>query len=139
MERGLPVMKQLSVFGAAIWNGALTLLGVMFWGFIIALGIYGVIQWLGFSDKAAYWSAIISVGTMVILFCLRRISKDTLTMWGLTLLGSLLFAAGVLVIGFPILSIILWPPQLSMHELMVIGLILLAGILWQLTKLTSKR
>jgi len=77
-------MKQLSVFGTTIWIGALTLLALaafwMFWGFIAA-GIYGVVQELGFSDKATYWS----------------------------------------------------------YSLVLLAMILLAGILWQLSKLANKR
>ena len=137
------MMKQLSVFGAAVGKGASALLAVVafciFWGFI-AFGIYSVVQWLGFSDKAAYWSAIISVGTMVLPFCLRRsgtISEGTLTKWGLRLIAWVLIAAVVLVIGFAVVAIIITPP--SLYSLAVVGLVLLAGILWQLTKLANKR
>ena len=133
------MMKQLSVFGAAMGKGASALLALaafcIFWGFI-AFGIYGVVQWLGFSDKAAYWSAIISVGTMVLLFVLRR-RGTTLAEWGLTLLAWVLIAAVILAMGIAALVIIFNPP--SLYSLAVGALILLAGILWQLTKLANKR
>jgi hypothetical protein len=138
---GLPMMKHLSAFGASIWNVALMLLAVaafvIFWS-LIAFGIYIVAKEVGFSEKAALWPAIISTGTMVVLFCLRcTISQEALTTWGLTLLAWALIAAVVLAIGVGVLIIIFNPP--SLYSLVVIGLVLLAGILWQLTKLTSKR
>jgi hypothetical protein len=59
------MMKYLTAFGGSIWNVALALLAtaafVLFWGFI-AFGIYSVVQGLGFSDKAASWWRLSSVG-----------------------------------------------------------------------------
>ena len=79
---------------------------------------------------------IISVGTMVLLFVLRR-RGTTLAEWGLTLLAWVLIAAVILAMGIAALVIIFNPP--SLYSLAVGALILLAGILWQLTKLANKR
>jgi hypothetical protein len=40
------------------------------------------------------------------------------------------------VIGFAVLAIILTPP--SLYSLAVVGVLLLAGILWQLAKIANK-
>jgi hypothetical protein len=126
-------------FGTAIWNGALMLLAVaalvMFWGFV-AFGIYGVVQWSGFDEKAAYWSAGVSSSLAGVL-CYSRISRVTLTTCALTSLVWLLIALFVLLCALAVLVVIMSPP--SLYSLAVAGLILLAGILWQLTKIANKR
>jgi hypothetical protein len=66
-----------------------------------------------------------------------RISRERLTEWGLTLLAWALIAVVVLSIAFAALTIIINPP--SLYSLVAAGVILLAIISWQLTKLTSKR
>jgi hypothetical protein len=144
---GFPMTKLLSGFGASMQMLLALAAFCMFWGFV-AFFIYGVVQWLGFGDKAAYWSAFISTGMVAVLFYLQRwhmiaISQHRLTTWALTVLAWVFIAAVVsavvLAIGFVVLVLMLNPPELSTHELMVIGLVLLAGILWQLTKIANKR
>ena len=132
------MMKRLSEVGASMWDGALALLAcaafILVCG-IIAYWIYVAVQWLGFSDQAAQWSTIISIVPMGVLF--YRISRDTLVKWTLNFLGWTLIAVVILAIGFAVFTVVISPP--SLYSLVVVGLILLAGILWQLTKLTSKR
>jgi hypothetical protein len=105
----------------------------LFWGFA-TYWVYLAVPWLGFGDTAVYWLSIITM--CVAVFFLWRVSRDTPTKWTLTLMGWALIVATILTIGFAILTITINPP--SLYSLVVIGVFLLAGILWQLTKLTSK-
>ena len=136
------MMKRLNAVGEAAWNGTVVLLRgaswllagaafILFWGFV-AYWVYLAVQWLGFGDKAAYWSALISIGVVGLFFS----SHDRKTL-ALKLTAWMLIAVAILAIGFVILAVIITPP--SLYSLVVIGLVLLAGIFWQLTKLTSKR
>jgi hypothetical protein len=73
------MMKRLSAFGASVWDGALVLLAcaafILVCG-LIAYWIYVAVQWLGFSDQSAQWSAFIFAAMMLVPF--YRISRDTL-------------------------------------------------------------
>jgi hypothetical protein len=105
----------------------------------IAYGVYVAVQWLGFGDQEAYWSALVSIGVMGVFYYTRDTPalREKFSTWALTLMAWVLIVVIILAIGFAVLTVIISPPTL--YSLVVVGVILLAGILWQLTKLTSKQ
>ena len=103
---------------------------ILFWGFV-AYWVYFAVQWLALVTRP-HWSALISIGVVGLFFY----SRDRKTL-ALKLTAWMLIAVAILVIGFIILAVIITPP--SLYSLVVIGVVLLAGIFWQLTKLTSKQ
>ena len=131
------MMKRLGALGTSIWSGVSVLLAcaafILFWGFV-AYWIYAAVQRLGFSDQAAYWCTIVFIGIGGVFF--YALSRDTLKKWAVTLMAWALIVAIILAIGFAALAVILTPP--SLYSLVVIGLFLLAGILWQLAKIANK-
>jgi hypothetical protein len=143
------MMKHLNAFGVAAWNVTLVLLKGFgtFLGFAalivfcgsIAYGVYVAVQWLGFGDQEAYWSALVSIGVMGVFYYTRDTPalREKFSTWALTLMAWVLIVVIILAIGFAVLTVIISPPTL--YSLVVVGVILLAGILWQLTKLTSKQ
>ena len=89
--------------------GLLVVLVFVTFSGVVAYWVYLTVLWLGFGDKAAYWSAIVSIGVMGVLFYSRgtQMPSDTLTMWGLTLLRWVLIAAAVLATGIGVLIVII--------------------------------
>jgi hypothetical protein len=123
---GLPMTKRLSV--EAVWHrvaDALWLAARVLLVAAIAGGVYVAVQAFGFNKDAATWCGIIAVLVMAAAFPLL----------GMLMLWAVL-AGGILAIVFAVMAIITTPP--SLYSLVVVGLFLLAGILWQLTKLANK-
>jgi hypothetical protein len=120
---GLP----MSVFGEAAWNRVADVLTRILCVAAIAGGIYVALQAFGLSKDAATWWGIIAVLVMA----------AAVPVLGVLMLGALVVAGGFLAIGFAISFINSNPP--SLYSLAVVGLFLLAGILWQLTKIANKR
>jgi hypothetical protein len=81
-RRALPMMKHPSLFGAAIWNGAMTLLAAaaffMFWG-LIACGVYIVAKELGFHQRprppSLYWLVVVGLLLAGILYQLNKLAN----------------------------------------------------------------
>jgi hypothetical protein len=119
-------MKALS---ETVWNKTLTVLQICgriaFTG-AITFGAYSIFK--EFGEAVAYIAAAIA--------CLAMIAAYT--SW-LDVMAWVLLVVIILIIGFAVLAIIISPPELSTHNLMVIGVVLLALILVQLVRIANKQ
>jgi hypothetical protein len=122
MPGGLP----MSVFGEAAWNRVADALTRILCVAAIAGGIYVALPAFGLSKDAATWWGIIAIIAVLVM-------AAAFPILGALMLGALVVAGGFLAMGFAISN----PP--SLYSLAVVGLFLLAGILWQLTKIANKR
>jgi hypothetical protein len=106
---------------------------------LVVLQVCGRIALTGIVAYVAYFLAKDS-GAVDLVACIAAVIACLLMIAAytsfLSVMAWVLIVVIVLAIGFAVLTVVLTPP--SLYSLVVIGLVLLAGILWQLTKLTSK-
>ena len=121
-------LKDLNAFCESAWDRMLAvLLGcgrVAFRGIVAAFAYY-LVKEFGAHELVAYIAAAVA--------CLLMIAAYTSF---LSVMAWVLIVALVLAICFAVLTVVITPPTL--YSLVVIGLVLLAGIFYQLQKIANR-
>lgn len=124
-------MKDLNALGETAWNCALAVLqvcGRIAFTAAVAYFAYALVKAFGVHELVAHIAAAIA--------CLLMIASYTSF---LTVMTWVVIVAAVLGIGFAVLTIIVTPfSPPSLYSLVVVGVILLAGILYQLNKIANR-
>jgi hypothetical protein len=124
-------MKDLNALGETAWNRALAVLQVC--GRIVVTGgiaytAYAVVKSFDANELVAYIAAAIACLLMIAAYT----SFSSVMTW-------VVIVATVLGIGFAVLTVIITPiSPPSLYSLLVVGVVLLAGILYQLNKIANR-
>lgn len=125
------MMKRLNAFGETAWNKTMAVslvCGRIAFTGVIAYFAYALVKAFGANELVAYIAAAIA--------CLLMIASYTSF---LTVMTWVIIVAAVLGIGFAVLTVIITPiSPPSLYSLVVVGVVLLAGILYQLNKIANR-
>ena len=124
-------MKDLNALGETAWNRTLAVLqicGRIAFTAAVAYFAYALVKAFGVHERIAYIAAAVA--------CLLMIASYTSFS---TVMAWVLIVAIILAIGLTVLIFIISPPSPpSLYSLVVVGLVLLAGILYQLHKIANR-